>query len=186
MNEAFTSLSTSDFTQLAPWQCEMATTIRDNLQNGTGAGSGSTSRRDYPQRWHNKRGLASTEIRAAEAARSAATSPAGDSQTPLVMTGGGNYVDVSLQDVYFTCPALDVLGIHAYGAGDLTTAKLQPYVQKAVQHGKKLIMEQWGVCYLSGDNSDCSSGSPQGDSARIATFQQFASAISEAGIPWWY
>lgn len=189
MNEAFTGMSSSDFTKYAPWQCEMATAIKNSMHNGTNAGSksGTTDKRDHPRRWHNKDSLAPIEIRAAEAA-SAASPPAAaaNAPTPLIMTGGGNYVDVSLQDVYFTCPALDVLGIHAYGDGDLTTSKLKPYVQKAQQHGKKLILEEWGVCYFSGDNSDCQSGSPQGDDSRIAKFKQYASAISESGIPWWY
>ncbi|KAF2232587.1 glycoside hydrolase family 5 protein [Viridothelium virens] len=142
MNEAFTGLSTSDFSQYAPWQCEMATAINGNSSSG--------------------------------------------SPTPLVMTGGGNYVDVSLESAYFTCPDLNVLGIHAYGDGDLTTSKLQPYVSKAQQNRKKLILEEWGVCYFSGENSDCPSGSPQGDDARIAKFRQYADAISQSGIPWWY
>ncbi|KAL9078646.1 MAG: hypothetical protein Q9157_002445 [Trypethelium eluteriae] len=182
MNEAFTGLSTSDFSQYAPWQCEMATAIKSNLHNS----SNTSSKRNVP-----RRGLAPIQVRAAEAAngfppnKRSGNSSSG-SPTPLVMTGGGNYVDVSLESAYFTCPDLNVLGIHAYGDGDLTTSKLQPYVSKAQQNGKKLILEEWGVCYFSGENNDCPSGSPQGDDARIAKFRQYADAISQSGIPWWY
>ena len=190
MNEAFTGMSTSDFTKYAPWQCEMATAIRSNLHNGTSAGN-DTVNRGTPKRaqgWHYMHEVASSHAHMARAAASTngSSTPSIHNPTPLVMTGGGNYVDVSLQDVYFTCAALDVLGIHAYGAGDLTTSKLKPYVQKALQHGKKLILEEWGVCYFSGDNSNCQQDSPQGDELRIAIFKQYASAVSEAGIPWWY
>lgn len=68
----------------------------------------------------------------------------GLSSNILVSTGGGAWLSNSLLDAYFSCPALDVLAIHAYGAGDFATSALQPYVQRAQDSGKKLIMQEWG------------------------------------------
>lgn len=103
----------------------------------------------------------------------------------LVTTGGGGWVDASLPSALFSCASLDVLAIHAYGNGDLTVDKLSPYVQKAKTAGKKLIVQEWGVCYYSTDkNQNCDSGSPSG--SRDTNIKTWADNISKAGIPWMY
>ena len=104
----------------------------------------------------------------------------------LVATGGGSYVDTSLQAGYFSCANLDVLSIHAYGAGDLTTSKLSPYVTKATQSGKKLIMQEWGSCYFDSSNNRCSQTNPLASGTRDNNIKGYADAISKAGIPWMY
>ncbi|KAI8945380.1 beta-1,3-mannanase [Xylaria longipes] len=103
----------------------------------------------------------------------------------LSITGGGGWVDASLPKDLFSCDALDVLAIHAYGNGDLTVDKLSPYVQMAKDYGKKLIMQEWGVCYYSTDkNQNCDSGSVSGN--RDSNIKTWADNISKAGIPWMY
>ncbi|KAI0445512.1 beta-1,3-mannanase [Xylaria telfairii] len=103
----------------------------------------------------------------------------------LVTTGGGGWVDASLPKGLFSCDALDVLAIHAYGNGDLTVDKLSPYVQMAKAAGKKLIMQEWGVCYYGTDkNQNCDSGNPSGN--RDGNIKTWADNISKAGIPWMY
>ncbi|KAI8237157.1 hypothetical protein K4K57_008792 [Colletotrichum sp. SAR 10_99] len=104
----------------------------------------------------------------------------------LVTTGGGAYVDNSLLDPYFSCAALDVLAIHAYGVDDFATSKLQPYVTKAQNAGKKLIMQEWGACYTNAPNHDCNGGSPLGTSTRDSNIRNWAASIDAAGIPWFY
>ncbi|KAM0343532.1 hypothetical protein ACHAPU_008427 [Fusarium lateritium] len=104
----------------------------------------------------------------------------------LVTTGGGSYVDDSLLDPYFSCSSLDVLGIHAYGTTDFTTSKLKPYVEKAKNAGKKLIMQEWGACYTNAANNNCNGGSPLSASTRDANIKKWAAAIDESGIPWFY
>ncbi|KAI1339845.1 glycoside hydrolase superfamily [Xylariaceae sp. FL0016] len=111
----------------------------------------------------------------------------GGSGDILVGTGGGGWVDTSLPDALFSCDALDVLAIHAYGAGDMTTDKLSPYVTKAQDAGKKLIVQEWGACYNVGDeNNKCNVGDALDSSTRDANIKKWADAISSAGIPWWY
>ncbi|KAI0202966.1 beta-1,3-mannanase [Astrocystis sublimbata] len=102
----------------------------------------------------------------------------------LITTGGGGWVDASLPDALFSCDALDVLAIHAYGDGDLTVSKLQPKVDMAKQAGKKLIMQEWGVCYFNTENNVCNSGGISGD--RDEKIKEFADAVSKVGIPWMY
>jgi mannan endo-1,4-beta-mannosidase len=68
----------------------------------------------------------------------------------LVSTGGASYLATSAPDAYFSCDALDVIAIHAYGIGDLNKDELLPYVKKAQNAGKKLIMQEWGM--VSGKN----------------------------------
>ncbi|EKG22500.1 Glycoside hydrolase subgroup catalytic core [Macrophomina phaseolina MS6] len=105
----------------------------------------------------------------------------------LVATGGGGWVDVSVLDGYMSCAAIDVIGIHAYGNGDLTAAKLQPKVARAQQAGKKLVMQEWGVCYYSTQkNQECNGGTAAGDAARGQNIQTWAAQINQAGIPAWY
>lgn len=102
----------------------------------------------------------------------------------LVTTGGGAYLDNSLLDPYFSCDALDILAIHAYGSGDFATDKLSPYVKKAQNSGKMLIMQEWGACYYDTANERCDSSSPAGD--RDKNIKSWADSISAAGIPWFY
>ncbi|CAI0649448.1 unnamed protein product [Colletotrichum noveboracense] len=104
----------------------------------------------------------------------------------LVTTGGGAYVDNSLLEPYFSCAALDVLAIHAYGVDDFATSKLRPYVTKAQNAGKKLIMQEWGACYTDAPNHDCNGGSPLGTSTRDSNIRNWAASIDAAGIPWFY
>ena len=102
----------------------------------------------------------------------------------LVTTGGGAYLDNSLLDPYFSCQALDVLSIHAYGDGDFATDKLTPYVDKAKNSGKMLIMQEWGACYYDTANNRCDKSSPA--SGRDGNLKAWADSISAAGIPWFY
>lgn len=102
----------------------------------------------------------------------------------LVTTGGGAYLDNSLLDPYFSCDALDVLAIHAYGTGDFATDNLSPYVQKAQNNSKMLIMQEWGACYYDTANERCDSSSPAED--RDDNIKTWADSISAAGIPWFY
>lgn len=102
----------------------------------------------------------------------------------LVTTGGGAYLDNSLLDPYFSCEALDVLAIHAYGSGDFATDKLSPYVQQAQNSSKMLIMQEWGACYYDTSNDRCDSSSPASD--RDNNIKTWADSISAAGIPWFY
>ncbi|KAF5011463.1 hypothetical protein FDECE_2428 [Fusarium decemcellulare] len=104
----------------------------------------------------------------------------------LVTTGGGAYLDNSLLDPYFSCASLDVLAIHAYGTADFATSKLQPYVTKAKNAGKKLIMQEWGACYTNAPNHDCNGGSPLDRGTRDSNIRKWASSIDAAGIPWFY
>nr|POE78634.1 hypothetical protein CFP56_62885 [Quercus suber] len=104
----------------------------------------------------------------------------------LVTTGGGSYVDTSLLDGYFTCDALDVLAIHAYGVEDLTQDKLSPYVTKAQNAGKKLLMQEWGACAFDTANKDCPQGNLLDTATRDQNIATFADNISKSGIPWMY
>ncbi|KAK2050945.1 beta-1,3-mannanase [Colletotrichum caudatum] len=104
----------------------------------------------------------------------------------LVTTGGGSYLDNSLLDPYFSCAALDVLAIHAYGTSDFETARLHEYVLKAQNAGKKLIMQEWGACYTDAPNHDCNGGSPLDQTVRNANIKSWAASIDAAGIPWFY
>ncbi|GAB7321949.1 hypothetical protein MBLNU13_g03014t1 [Cladosporium sp. NU13] len=104
----------------------------------------------------------------------------------LVSTGGASYLATSAPDAYLSCAALDVIAIHAYGIGDLTKDVLQPYVQKAQKAGKKLIMQEWGMCYFDTANNVCNSGTPLSAAARDANIKKYADNISQAGIPWMY
>lgn len=61
------------------------------------------------------------------------------------MTGGESWVDESVQDGWLNCSALDVISLHAYGAGDYNTTFLQTYIQRAHAADKKFIMEEWRV-----------------------------------------
>jgi mannan endo-1,4-beta-mannosidase len=96
----------------------------------------------------------------------------GNSTDILVSTGGGAYLANSLLNPYFSCAALDVLAIHAYGAGDLETAALRPYVERARINGKKLIMQEWGACYTEASNNNCNGGKPLDVGTRDANIRK--------------
>ncbi|KAF2851634.1 glycoside hydrolase family 5 protein [Plenodomus tracheiphilus IPT5] len=104
----------------------------------------------------------------------------------LVSTGGGAYLSNSLLDPYFSCTALDVLAIHAYGVGDFATSALQPYVDEAKAAGKMLIMQEWGACYTDASNNNCNGGSALDSATRDANIKKWAASIDAAGIPWFY
>jgi mannan endo-1,4-beta-mannosidase len=104
----------------------------------------------------------------------------------LVTTGGGSYLSNSLLDAYFSCPSLDVLAIHAYGVGDFKTSALMPYVAKAKNAGKKLIMQEWGACYTDASNNNCNGGSKIDSGTRDRNIKTWADQIDKAGISWFY
>lgn len=104
----------------------------------------------------------------------------------LVSTGGGSYLATSAQDPYFSCAALDVIAIHAYGLVDLTKEALEPYVKKAQNSGKKLIMQEWGMCYYDTSNNNCPTGNALSTLTRDNNIKKYADAIGLASIPWMY
>ncbi|KAI7231786.1 hypothetical protein KC330_g6235 [Hortaea werneckii] len=104
----------------------------------------------------------------------------------LVSTGGGSYLATSAQDPYFSCAALDVIAIHAYGLADLTKEALEPYVKKAQKSGKKLIMQEWGMCYYDTPNNNCPTGNALSTLTRDNNIKKYADSIGLAGIPWMY
>ncbi|KAF3050606.1 hypothetical protein E8E11_009729 [Didymella keratinophila] len=101
----------------------------------------------------------------------------------LVTTGGGSYLATSLLDHYFSCTALDVLAIHAYGVGDFDTSKSKPYVDRANSANKKLIMQERGACYTDASNNNCNRSSPISTGTCNANIKQWAAQIDAAGIP---
>ncbi|KAK2612643.1 hypothetical protein QQS21_001259 [Conoideocrella luteorostrata] len=104
----------------------------------------------------------------------------------LVSTGGGAWLGNSLLDGYFSCAALDVLAIHAYGVGDFSTSAREPWVRKAKDAGKKLIMQEWGACYTDASNNNCNGGRPLSSASRDSNIRAWADSITAAGIPWMY
>ena len=113
-------------------------------------------------------------------------------------------MDESVQPDWLTCSALDAISIHAYGTGDYATSAIQTYVQRAQAAGKKLLMEEWyvsyvthpafqlmirlprGACYYTTENNNCPSGSVLSSSQRNANIKAWASQITAAGLPWLY
>jgi mannan endo-1,4-beta-mannosidase len=110
----------------------------------------------------------------------------GNSTDILVTTGGGGWVDTSLLDGYFSCPAIDVLAIHAYGPADMTASKLAPYVGKAAAARKMLLMQEWGACYHDTINNSCQVSGVLPETTRAANLRAWASAFGDAGVPWMY
>ena len=84
-----------------------------------------------------------------------------------------SYLATSMQDVYFSCSALDVIAIHVYSVGDFDTLELKTFVDKTNNASKKLIMQEWGACYNDNPNNDCHGGSPI-DSSLVHTATTFA------------
>lgn len=73
----------------------------------------------------------------------------------------------------------------AYGNGDFETSNIQQYVDRATQAGKKLLFQEWGVCYRQTDkNQNCDSGDPDGN--RASNIAKWAQQIQAAGVPWLY
>uniref|UniRef100_A0A0D2YB53 mannan endo-1,4-beta-mannosidase n=1 Tax=Fusarium oxysporum (strain Fo5176) TaxID=660025 RepID=A0A0D2YB53_FUSOF len=62
----------------------------------------------------------------------------------------------------------------------------QPFVDKAKKAGKKLIMQEWGVCYTDAENNNCNGGSSVPASTRDDNIKKWAANIDAAGIPWFY
>ncbi|TFY64043.1 hypothetical protein EVJ58_g2876 [Rhodofomes roseus] len=87
---------------------------------------------------------------------------------------------------FATCDALDVISIHAYGTGDLSTSALQPYVLQAQSAGKNLIVEEWGACYFNTSNNDCPTGDALSTDTRNANIPNWAEQIDGAGLAWLY
>jgi len=110
----------------------------------------------------------------------------GDNSGILVTTGGESWLDESMQPDWFSCDALDVIAIHAYGPGDFDQGKISGYVQQATNAGKMLIFQEWGACYFNTDNNNCPSGSPLDPNTRAQNIQNWANTISSAGVPWMY
>lgn len=104
----------------------------------------------------------------------------------LITTGGHGWLEVSMQDAYFNCSALDILAVHAYGPSDYQTDRLSAYVQKAQAHNKKLLMQEWGACYYDSENNACDYSTPLDEPPRAANLKNWARNISMAGIPWIY
>ncbi|KAH9839971.1 glycoside hydrolase [Rhodofomes roseus] len=110
----------------------------------------------------------------------------GDNSGILVMTGGESWLSESVQPGFLSCDALDVISIHAYGTGDLTTSALEPYVSKAQAAGKKLILEEWGACYFDTSNNNCPTGHALDSNTRKNNIKKWAAQIDAAGLPWLY
>ncbi|KAF2762541.1 glycoside hydrolase family 5 protein [Pseudovirgaria hyperparasitica] len=122
----------------------------------------------------------------ATAIKSGLPASTGEGSIPLVMTGGGCCDDTSVQDAYFDCEALDVIAIHTYGPSEFATDRLTPFVDKAIDAGKKLLFQEWGVCYFDTENNNCPEGTALSDEDRAANLTKWAGEIGEAGIPWMY
>jgi mannan endo-1,4-beta-mannosidase len=86
----------------------------------------------------------------------------------LIHTGGGADIWDSVLSQHFACPAIDVVSVHSYNAGDWGS-KLPPVVQTAKQAGKRIIVEEFGA---TGRGNKASSLR-----AQIAVFQSL-------GVPW--
>ena len=121
----------------------------------------------------------------------------------LVTTGGESWLSESVQSAWFSCDALDVIAIHAYGPGDLETSAISPYVTQAQNAGKKLLFEEWfvfevfferfaysdsyrGACYYDTENNNCPTGDMLDTATRNGNIQNWASQITGAGVPWLY
>ncbi|KAH8115463.1 beta-1,3-mannanase [Phellopilus nigrolimitatus] len=110
----------------------------------------------------------------------------GNNSGILVTTGGASYLDESVQSDWLSCPALDIVAIHAYGEGDFDTSKIQSKVKQAQAAGKKLIFQEWGACYFSTSNNNCPSGSVLNAGTRNSNIQKWTKQITAAGVPWMY
>lgn len=116
-----------------------------------------------------------------------------------------------MQDAFFQCDDIDIIAIHMYGTGDFSTSKLTPYVEKAQQANKMLMVQEWfvllfqfllychslikyiiitflyrGVCYHQDSSNQCKSGGGGEDPNRKSILQKFAGTLTDAGIPWLY
>jgi len=110
----------------------------------------------------------------------------GNNSGILVTTGGESFLSESMQSAWFSCAALDVIAIHAYGVGDFDTATIQNYVRQAQSAGKKLLFQEWGACYFNTENNNCPTGSPLPTGTRNTNIQNWSNQITAAGVPWLY
>ncbi|KIJ62581.1 glycoside hydrolase family 5 protein [Hydnomerulius pinastri MD-312] len=90
----------------------------------------------------------------------------GDNSDILVVTGGECWMDESVQP---DCDALDVISIHAYGAGDFATSSIQTYLAISTR-----------------ENDDCPTGGALDTNTRNSNIKTWASQIDAAGVPWLY
>jgi mannan endo-1,4-beta-mannosidase len=95
-------------------------------------------------------------------------------------------MDESVQPAWLSCPALDVISIHAYGTGDFSTSAITTYVNKAKAAGKKLMFQEWGACYYNTENNNCPTGGVLATATRNANIKNWAAQITAAGVPWLY
>jgi len=110
----------------------------------------------------------------------------GDDSGILVTTGGESYLSESVQSAWFSCDALDVIAIHAYGPGDFTTSTIQGYVSQAQKANKKLMFQEWGACYYTTSNNNCPEGSVLSTETRNANIKNWSDQINAAGLSWLY
>jgi mannan endo-1,4-beta-mannosidase len=59
-------------------------------------------------------------------------------------------------------------------------------VQKAQSAGKKLMMQEWGMCYFDSSNNNCPKGNALSAGTRDANIKKYADEINQSGIPWMY
>jgi len=110
----------------------------------------------------------------------------GDSSGILVCTGGESWMDESVQDGWLNCPSIDMISVHSYGTGDFETSAILPYVQRAKNAGKLLVVEEWGACYTNTENNQCHSGDALDTDTRNNNIQTWANQIVAAGVSWMY
>ncbi|KAJ2964085.1 hypothetical protein NQZ79_g1024 [Umbelopsis isabellina] len=106
----------------------------------------------------------------------------GDDSGILVTTGGESWVSESMQSAYFSCEYLDMISVHGYGD---ELSSIPAAVETAQNAGKKLLFEEWGICYNTNSNNDCPSGGSV-NSNRDSEIAQWSSAMNSAGLPWLY
>lgn len=92
----------------------------------------------------------------------------------------------SVLDEYFQCAPLDVIGIHVYYYDEFSESRLQPYISKAQSTGKKLVMQEWGVCYYDSANQNCNQAGVLDPSTRDANIRNWAGSMNNVGLPWMY
>jgi mannan endo-1,4-beta-mannosidase len=85
-----------------------------------------------------------------------------------ISTGGGHDYASSVQEEYFTCPHLDIIGIHTYDTSmDLARTYLRHAHTLALANGKRIVLEEVGAL--------------QDKAASMRPVIEYA---NELGIPW--
>ncbi|KLO14435.1 glycoside hydrolase family 5 protein [Schizopora paradoxa] len=140
-NEAMIGLGQQYIVDHPQWQCDRATTIKNQLPKGSNI---------------------------------------------MVTTGGASWLDESVQQGWLDCPAIDIVAVHAYGAGDLNTTKIESYVDLAKAAGSRLMFQEWGACYYDTANNVCDYGDALDVATRNANIALWADQITAAGLPWLY